>query len=701
MRNLLSSIRDGASAPERDPLERIRNIGFIAHIDAGKTTMTERVLFFAGRTHRLGNVDDGNTVMDWMPQERERGITITAAATACEWGGYAVNIIDTPGHVDFTAEVERSLRVLDGGVVIFDAVAGVQPQSETVWRQANKYQVPRVCFVNKMDRPGADFARTVDMIRDRLSARPVPVQLPIGAESTFTGMVDLVRQKALLYGEEVGAPTEAPIPAELQDEADRYRDLLMERVAETDDALLEKYLDGEEFSEEELVAALRKATLSNTLVPVLCGTALRNRGIHPLLDAVIDYLPSPLDVPSVEGMDPRSEEPIVLKADPSESLAALAFKVAADPYIGRLVFVRVYSGKLKAGSYVYNASKETDERIARLVLMHANHREDVPVLNAGQIGAVVGLKNTFTGETICDGASPVVLEPPSFPDPVISVSVEPRTQADQERLEESLRKLSDEDPTFVVRYDKESGQTIISGMGELHLDVLVDRLRREFNVQAQVGRPRVSYREAIRQAVRVEGRFVRQTGGHGQYGHVWLELEPQERGTGFVFEDKIVGGVVPREYINPVRAGAMEALDSGAIAGYPVVDIKVSLVDGSFHPVDSSEIAFKIAGSMAVKEGLRRGKPVLMEPYIQTEVVTPGEFLGEVLGDLSGKRARVQNIEGVGDIQTIRALVPLAEMFGYATTVRSLTQGRASHSMEFHHYEEVPDSVAQQMLVRV
>ena len=682
-------------------MERIRNIGFIAHIDAGKTTLTERVLFFAGRTHRLGNVDDGNTVMDWMPQERERGITITAAATACEWGGYDVNIIDTPGHVDFTAEVERSLRVLDGGVVIFDAVAGVQPQSETVWRQANKYQVPRVCFVNKMDRPGADFARTVDMIRDRLSARPVPVQLPIGAESTFTGMVDLVRQKALLYGEEVGAPTEAPIPAELQDEADRYRDLLMERVAETDDALLEKYLDGEEFSEEELVVALRKATLSNTLVPVLCGTALRNRGIHPLLDAVIDYLPSPLDVPSVEGMDPRSEEPIVLKADPSESLAALAFKVAADPYIGRLVFVRVYSGQLKAGSYVYNASKETDERIARLVLMHANHREDVPVLKAGQIGAVVGLKNTFTGETICDGSSPVVLEPPSFPDPVISVSVEPRTQADQERLEESLRKLSDEDPTFVVRYDKETGQTIISGMGELHLDVLVDRLRREFNVQAQVGRPRVSYREAIRQAVRVEGRFVRQTGGHGQYGHVWLELEPQERGTGFVFEDKIVGGVVPREYINPVRAGAMEALDSGAIAGYPVVDIKVSLVDGSFHPVDSSEIAFKIAGSMAVKEGLRRGKPVLMEPYIQTEVVTPGEFLGEVLGDLSGKRARVQNIEGVGDIQTIRALVPLAEMFGYATTVRSLTQGRASHSMEFHHYEEVPDSVAQQMLVRV
>ncbi len=682
-------------------MERIRNIGFIAHIDAGKTTVTERVLFFAGRTHRLGNVDDGNTVMDWMPQERERGITITAAATACEWGGYDVNIIDTPGHVDFTAEVERSLRVLDGGVVIFDAVAGVQPQSETVWRQANKYQVPRICFVNKMDRTGADFARTVDMIRDRLSARPVPVQLPIGAESTFTGMVDLVRQKALLYGDEVGAPTEAPIPAELQDEADRYRDLLMERVAETDDALLEKYLEGGEFSEEELVAALRKATLSNTLVPVLCGTALRNRGIHPLLDAVIDYLPSPLDVPSVEGLDPRSEEPIVRATDASESLAALAFKVAADPYIGRLVFVRVYSGQLKAGSYVYNASKETDERIARLVLMHANHREDVPVLKAGQIGAVVGLKNTFTGETICDGSSPVVLEPPSFPDPVISVSVEPRTQADQERLEESLRKLSDEDPTFVVRYDKESGQTIISGMGELHLDVLVDRLRREFNVQAQIGRPRVSYREAIREAVRVEGRFVRQTGGHGQYGHVWLVLEPQERGTGFIFEDKTVGGVVPREYINPVRAGALEALDSGAIAGYPVVDIKVSLVDGSFHPVDSSEIAFKIAGSMAVKEGLRKGKPVLMEPYIQTEVVTPGEFLGEVLGDLSGKRARVQNIEGVGDIQTIRALVPLAEMFGYATTVRSLTQGRASHSMEFHHYEEVPDSVAQQMLVRV
>ena len=681
-------------------MDRIRNIGFIAHIDAGKTTVTERVLFFAGRTHRLGNVDDGNTVMDWMPQERERGITITAAATACEWNGHDVNIIDTPGHVDFTAEVERSLRVLDGGVVIFDAVAGVQPQSETVWRQANKYQVPRICFVNKMDRPGADFARVVDMIRDRLSARPVPVQLPIGAESDFRGMVDLVRQKALVYGNEVGAPTEAPIPPELQEETARYRDLLLERVAETDDALLEKYLEGEEFTEEELVAALRRATLSNTLVPVLCGTALRNRGVHPLLDAVIDYLPSPLDVPSVEGMNPRSGEAIIRAADPSDSLAALAFKVAADPYIGRLVFVRVYSGQLKAGSYVYNASKETDERIARLVLMHANHREDVPALNAGQIGAVVGLKNTFTGETICDGSAPVVLEPPSFPDPVISVSVEPRTQADQERLEESLRKLSDEDPTFVVRYDKESGQTIISGMGELHLDVLVDRLRREFNVQAQVGRPRVSYREAIREPVRVEGRFVRQTGGHGQFGHVWLELEPMERGGGFVFEDRIVGGVVPKEYINPVRAGVQEALDSGAIAGYPVVDIKVSLVDGSYHTVDSSEIAFKIAGSMAVKEGLRKAKPVLMEPYIQTEVVTPGEFLGEVLGDLSGKRARVQNIEGVGDVQTIRALVPLAEMFGYATTVRSLTQGRASHSMEFHHYEEVPDSVAQQMLVR-
>ncbi|MDE2801816.1 MAG: elongation factor G [Chloroflexota bacterium] len=682
-------------------MDRIRNIGFIAHIDAGKTTVTERVLFFAGRTHRLGNVDDGNTVMDWMPQERERGITITAAATACEWNGHDVNIIDTPGHVDFTAEVERSLRVLDGGVVIFDAVAGVQPQSETVWRQATKYGVPRICFVNKMDRPGADFARVVDMIRDRLSARPVPVQLPIGAENTFTGMVDLVRQKALVYGDQAGAPVEAPIPEELAEEAAKYRDLLLERVAETDDALLEKYLEGEEFSEEELVAALRRATLSNTLVPVLCGTALRNRGIHPLLDAVIDYLPSPLDIPSVEGINPRTEETIVRAADPQESLAALAFKVAADPYIGRLVFVRVYSGQLKAGSYVYNASKETDERIARLVLMHANHREDVPALNAGQIGAVVGLKNTFTGETICDGSAPVVLEPPSFPDPVISVSVEPRTQADQERLEESLRKLADEDPTFVVRYDKESGQTIISGMGELHLDVLVDRLRREFNVQAQVGRPRVSYREAIREPVRVEGRFVRQTGGHGQFGHVWLELEPMDRGGGFVFEDKIVGGVVPREYINPVRAGVQEALDSGAIAGYPVVDIKVSLVDGSYHPVDSSEIAFKIAGSMAVKEGLRKAKPVLMEPYIQTEVVTPGEFLGEVLGDLSGKRARVQNIEGIGDVQTIRALVPLAEMFGYATTVRSLTQGRASHSMEFHHYEEVPDSVAQQMLVRV
>ena len=681
-------------------MERVRNIGFIAHIDAGKTTVTERVLFFTGRTHKIGNVDDGNTVMDWMPQEKERGITISAAATACEWNGYDINIIDTPGHVDFTAEVERSLRVLDGGVVIFDAVSGVQPQTETVWRQANKYGVPRIAFVNKMDRSGADFNRTVDMITHRLGARPVPVQIPIGAEAEFRGAVDLIEEVAQIYGEEATAPEIEPIPAELLDQVAQCRDYLFEKVAETDDALLEKYLKGETISKDELKTALRKATVSNTLVPVLCGTALKHKGIQPMLDAVIDYLPSPDDIPMIEATDPRNGETITRATQPKEPLAALAFKVAADPY-GRLVFVRIYSGTLKSGSYVYNASKETDERIARLVLMHANHREEVQELVAGQIGAVVGLKNTFTGETICDSDSPIILEPPSFPEPVISVSVEPKTQADQERLEDSLRKLAEEDPTFVVRYDEESAQTIISGMGELHLDVLVDRMKREFNVQAQVGRPRVSYREAIREHVRVEGRFVRQTGGHGQFGHVWLEIEPLESGGGLVFENKIVGGAVPREYINPVKAGVMEALDNGAMAGYPVVDVKVSLVDGSFHPVDSSEIAFKIAGSMAVKEGLRKARPVLMEPYIEVEVVTPGEFLGEVLADLSSKRGRVQNIEGEGDLQTIKALVPLAEMFGYATTVRSLSQGRASHSMEFHHYEEVPDFVAQQVIVNV
>jgi elongation factor G len=681
-------------------LERVRNIGFIAHIDAGKTTVTERVLFFTGRTHKIGNVDDGNTVMDWMPQEKERGITISAAATACEWDGYAVNIIDTPGHVDFTAEVERSLRVLDGGVVIFDAVSGVQPQSETVWRQADKYGVPRIAFVNKMDRSGADFNRTVAMIASRLGARPVPVQMPIGAESEFRGAVDLIEQVAQIYGEEATAPEIMPIPAELLDQVAKCRDYLFEKVAETDDALMEKYLEGKPITNEELKTALRKATISNTLVPVLCGTALKHKGVQPMLDAVIDYLPAPDDIPTIEGTDPKSGETIVRKTLANEPLSALAFKVASDPF-GRLVFVRVYSGTLKSGTYVYNSTKEVDERIARLVLMHANHREEVQELKAGQIGAVVGLKTTFTGETICDSGSPIILEPPSFPEPVISVSVEPKTQADQERLEEALRKLAEEDPTFVVRYDAESAQTIIAGMGELHLDVLVDRMKREFNVQAQVGRPRVSYREAIRDHVRVEGRFVRQTGGHGQFGHVWLELEPMDTGGGQVFENKIVGGSVPREYINPVKAGVMEALDNGAMAGYPVVDVKVSLVDGSFHPVDSSEIAFKIAGSMAVKEGLRKARPVLMEPYIEVEVVTPGEFLGEILGDLSGKRGRVQNIEGEGDLQTIKALVPLAEMFGYATTVRSMSQGRASHSMEFHHYEEVPDSVAQQVIVRV
>ena len=681
-------------------MEQVRNIGFIAHIDAGKTTVTEHVLFMAGRTYKLGSVDAGTTVTDWMAQERERGITITAAATACSWHGYNINIIDTPGHVDFTAEVERSLRVLDGGVVIFDAVAGVQPQTETVWRQADKYHVPRIAFVNKMDRTGANFQRTLDMIGLRLRAKAVPVQLPIGDGDEYRGVVDLVAGRAFAFeAGEREMPPEIPIPPEMADIVAQFRDHLRESVAEVDDRLLEKYLEGTPITNEEVRGALRQGTISNKLVPVLCGAAYRNMGIAHLLDAVLDYLPSPLDVPPVEGLDPRGGEPVTLHPRLDEPFSALAFKVATDPYIGRLVFIRAYSGTIKAGSIVYNSSKKKRERISRVVRMHAEHREEVPEICAGEIAGIVGLKETFTGETLCVESTPLILEPPTFPEPVIAVSVEPRTRIDQERMDDAMRKLSEEDPTFIVRFDPETGQTVVSGMGELHLDILMDRMRREFGVAANIGRPRVAYREAITKPARVEGRFVKQTGGHGQFGHVWLQIEPAEQGSGFVFENKIVGGVVPREYISGVQAGVKEALYTGVIGGYPVVDVKVAAVDGSYHPVDSSEMAFKIAGTMAMKEGLKRAGSVLLEPVMLVEVVTPGEFLGEVLGDLSGRRARIQHLEGQDEIQTIRALVPLAELFGYATTLRSLTQGRAASTMEFRHYDQVAVGVAQKVLV--
>ena len=687
------------------PLKYIRNIGFIAHIDAGKTTVTERVLFFSGRTHKIGEVHDGTTVMDWMAQERERGITITAAATTCDWKDYRINIIDTPGHVDFTAEVERSLRVLDGGVVVFDAVAGVQPQSETVWRQADKYQVPRICFINKMDRVGADFQRTMDMIAHRLKANPVAVQVPVGVEGSFRGMVDLLEETAIIYSEngqnpsEDGqyVPTEGPIPEEMLQEVRDYRNRLIEKVAETDDALMTKYLEEEPISTDEMRRALRNATIKNAIVPVLCGSALRNKGIQPLMDAVGDYLPSPLDVPPIRGTHPRSGEEVSREVGDGSPFAALAFKVVTDAHVGRLVYFRVYSGQARAGTAVYNSTKGIRERMGRVLIMHANRREENDVIYAGNIAAAIGLKNTFTGDTICDEASPVILETIRFPEPVVSVAVEPKSKADQDKLVDALVKLAEEDPTFKVKVDDETGQTVMSGMGELHLEVLVDRMKREFQVGANVGRPKVSYREAITSPARAEGRFVRQTGGRGQYGHVWLEIEPLERGSGIQFVNKVVGGVIPREYISPVGRGVREALETGIMAGYPMVDVKVSLVDGSFHPVDSSEMAFKMAGSIAIKEAVRRAHPVLLEPIMEVEVIAPGDYLGEILGDLNSRRAHIRSIEGQGDTQIIRAFIPLMETFGYTTDLRSLTQGRASQSMEFNHYEQVPQGVAQEI----
>ena len=682
-------------------MDRIRNIGFIAHIDAGKTTVTERVLFFSGRTYKIGNVDQGTTVMDWMAQERERGITITAAATTCEWKDHHINIIDTPGHVDFTAEVERSLRILDGGVVVFDAVAGVQPQSETVWRQADRYQVPRICFINKMDRVGASFERTVDMIAHRFKANPVAVQLPVGQEDAFKGVVDLLEETALMFPENGNGnyvPTEAPVPQEMLEDVRNYRERLVEKVAETDEILMNKYLEEKPITTEEIRAALRRATIKNTLIPVLCGSALRNKGVQAMIDAICYYLPSPLDVPPVKGILSKTGEEVGMEASEAAPFSALAFKVMTDPHVGRLVYLRVYSGQVKTGTSVYNSTKGVRERMGRVLSMHANRREEAEVVSAGNIAAAVGLKNTFTGDTICIENMPVVLESIRFPEPVVSVAIEPKTKIDQEKLIDSLIKLSEEDPTFRIKVDDETGQTIMSGMGELHLEVLVERLRREFQVGANIGRPKVSYRETITRPARAEGRFVRQTGGHGQYGHVWLEVSPLERNQGVKFENRIVGAAIPREYIPAVEKGVIEALETGILAGFPTIDLKVSLVDGSFHPVDSSEMAFKMAGSIGVKEAIRRAGPVLLEPVMEIEVVTPGDFLGEVLSDLGGRRSRIRTLEGQETVQTVRTYVPLAETFGYVTSLRSLTQGRASQSMEFDHYEEVPQGVAQELV---
>ena len=684
------------------PMERIRNIGFIAHIDAGKTTVTERVLYLAGRIHKVGGVDEGTTVMDWMPQEKERGITITAAATTCQWKGHQINIIDTPGHVDFTAEVERSLRVLDGGIVVLDAVAGVQPQSETVWRQANAYHVPRICFVNKMDRVGANFERTVDTIRHRLKANPVPIQLPLRTEDAFDGVVDLLEGKALIYenGGEV-APPEGPVPQEYREQFERYRETMIEKIVETDESLMIRYLEGEDIPPQDLRDALRKGTIDGSLVPVVCGTALSGRGVHSLLDAIIYYLPAPIDVAPVIGINTKTGQEVIREPREDEPLSALAFKVTTDPFVGRLVYLRIYSGTVKAGSTVYNSSREISERMGRVLQMHANRRDEVPETFAGNICAAVGLKNTFTGDTICIRDAALTLERPKFPQPVLSVAIEPMTRADQDKLSDALTKLSEEDPTFEVKYNDETGQTVISGMGELHLEVLVERIRREFNVEARVGKPKVAYREAITVPVRVEGRFVRQTGGHGQYGHVWLEIEPLERGEGVIFENRIEGGVIPREYIRPVEAGVREAIRNGPRAGFPMIDMKVSLVDGSYHQVDSSELSFKAAGSIGMREGAAKAKAILLEPIMEMEVVTPGEFLGDVLGDLNSRRAQIKNIEGQDGIQVVKALMPLGETFAYTTTLRSVTQGRASYTMEFRHYERVPESMMDEVVRRV
>jgi elongation factor G len=685
----------------RLPLEQVRNIGIIAHIDAGKTTTTERILFYTGKTHRIGSVDEGTTVTDWMEQERERGITIVSAAVTAEWNGTQINIIDTPGHIDFTAEVQRSLRVLDGGVVIFDAVQGVEPQSETVWRQADRYGVPRICFVNKMDRVGASYERSIEMIRHRLGANPIAVQLPIGEEANFRGVVDLIDEVAIVWQDDLGKePLHIPIPEELVERARAERERMVEQIAELDDNLTIQYLEGSEIAPQDLKAALRRAVISGKATAVFCGSSLRNKGVQPLLDGIVEYLPSPLDIPPVKGTHPRTGEVIERHARDDEPLSALVFKIVADPYMGRLAYLRVYSGKLVQASTVYNSVKEKRERIGRLLRMYADRREDIDELCAGDIGAVLGLRDSFTGDTLCDASHPILLETITFPEPVISVAIEPKTTADQDKMAEALRKLAEEDPTFRVRTDEETGQTIISGMGELHLEVLVDRMLREYRVQARVGKPQVAYRESISVPVMgAEYRYVKQTGGRGMYGHVVLTLEPAEPGSGIRFLDEIKGGVIPAEFIPAVEKGVREAAESGVLAGYPVTDIVVTLVDGSYHEVDSNEMAFKMAASLAFKNGVQRGEPILQEPIMKVEVIMPEEFLGEIIGQLNARRGEILGMQPrPGNTHSVRAFVPLAEMFGYATDLRSATQGRGVFSMEFDHYARVPDNVARAIL---
>jgi elongation factor G len=686
--------------PRPFPLQKMRNIGIIAHIDAGKTTITEMILHHTGRTYKVGWVDEGTAVMDWMTQERERGITITSAATSCDWGGHRINIIDTPGHVDFTAEVERSLRVLDGGVVAFDAVAGVESQSETVWRQADRYRVPKICFINKMDRMGADFFRTIRMIQERLGANPVPIQLPIGSEASFHGVIDLIEERSWLFPDPNSNPIVTPIPEEYKEAAARFRESLIERVAECDEEFMTLYLEEEKPIVQQLKSALRRATISSKLVPVLCGSATKDNGIQQILDAIVDFLPSPLDVPPIQGIDPRNREKGLRYADDSAPLSALAFKVVSDPFIGRLVYFRVYSGCIEAGARVFNSTRGKKEHLGRLLQMHANHREEVSAVYSGGIAAAIGLKNTFTGDTLCDAESPIILESIRFPEPVVSVSIEPRTKDDQDRIVDALVKLGEEDPTFKTRYDQETGQTIISGMGELHLEVLIERLKREFKVEAKAGRPQVAYKETITVPAKAEGRFIKQTGGRGQYGHILLELEPLERGAGFEFVNRVQGGVVPKEYIPAVEAGVKEALESGALANYPVIDIRVTAYDGSYHEVDSSEPAFKMAGAVALRSGLLKAKPVLLEPIMKVEIITPNEFLGDIVNDITARRGHIEGIEPHASTQNIRCYLPLAETLGYVTNLRSISQGRATCSMEFHRYQEVSSELAKVIITK-
>jgi len=682
-------------------LEKTRNIGIMAHIDAGKTTTTERILFYTGVTHKIGEVHEGAATMDWMVQEQERGITITSAATTCHWKDHRINIIDTPGHVDFTVEVERSLRVLDGTVAVLTARGGVEPQTETVWRQAERYNVPRMAYVNKMDITGADFFNVMDMMRERLNANPVAIQLPIGAEDEFKGIIDLVKMDAIVYADDLGKVTdEVEIPTEYKEQAEEYREKLLEACAEADDELMEKYLGGEEVTEEEIRRAIRKATIACEMTPVTCGTSYRNKGVQPLLDAIVAYMPAPTDIPPIAGVNPDTGEADSRPASDSAPFSALAFKIMTDPFVGKLAFFRVYSGTLNSGSYVFNATKDNKERIGRILQMHANNRKEIDVVYSGDIAAAVGLKNTTTGDTLCDEAHPIILESMEFPDPVISVAVEPATKNDQEKMGIALQKLAEEDPTFRVHTDAETGQVIISGMGELHLQIIVDRMLREFKVDCKVGEPQVAYRETIRKSVKSEGKFVRQSGGHGQYGHCWLELFPQEAGEGFTFENKVVGGVIPKEFINPIEAGVRQAMESGVVAGYPMVDIKVVVYDGSFHEVDSSEAAFKVAGSMAFKSGAEKASPVLLEPYVKVEVTVPEEYMGDVIGDLNSRRGRIDGMEPRNGVQVINAYVPLSEMFGYSTDLRSKTQGRGNYSMEVSFYDEVPKNIADAVVAK-